>query len=41
MRRLVAAGATKAEIGRKYKITRQIIAILETVAGNYESHLAE
>jgi hypothetical protein len=39
MRRHVAAGAAEAEIGRQDEILRQIVAVLETVAGDRERHV--
>jgi hypothetical protein len=38
MRRLAATSAAEAKIGRKYKIARQVVAILKTVAANCERH---
>src|SRR6516165_3658187 len=38
MRRLVATSAAETKINRKYKIVRQIVAIVETVAADRECH---
>src|SRR5262249_47191105 len=38
MRRPVASGAAKPKIRRENEITRQVIAVLEAVAGDRESH---